>query len=378
MHPSSIISYYPTYDLLDEIISSSSKCNGLNIFIDLKNVMQTLYMEHAIINVVENTIKSGFIDTSLFISLISFLSFHKLYSVKRNIDVNFYVFFETGESYYHKNISKKYKISRRIDTLYGLDHEKRELFFSVVQKNLLLVEKCLNLVPNVNVIRLQNMEADFIPYFLITRKLVDSEKYVNIVYSNDHDLLQCIDDNTFVFFKARNKKRIIKKNEVMKFFFKKDDFNFPDSYLSLSMSIIGDSGDDIDGIKKIGPKLLSQILDELVSMVGGIKHLQNNVVDGNKIFTNGSEETTNKYIREIILLENNENIISRNMRLIDFEVISREFENPKTTEILDKRNQLFSLFKNKNVAPLQVLEGALKKSNIYFDLDDLSNLYFGS
>ena len=131
MHPSSLLSYYPTYAILDEIVSYSNY-NKINIFVDLKNCLQTLYMEHAIVNVIENTLQVNYVDTSVFSSVISFLSFHKLYSLKRNIEVNFYIFFERGQSYYHKNISSKYKISRRIDDLYGLPVEKREAFFKII------------------------------------------------------------------------------------------------------------------------------------------------------------------------------------------------------------------------------------------------------
>ena len=72
MHPSSLLSYYPTYAILDEIVSYGSY-NELNIFMDLKNTLQSTYMEHAIVNIVESTKKSTKIDTSIFSSLISFL-----------------------------------------------------------------------------------------------------------------------------------------------------------------------------------------------------------------------------------------------------------------------------------------------------------------
>jgi len=116
MHPSSLLSYYPTYSILDEIIAINNY-NTLNIFIDLKNTLQTTYMEHAIVNILENSKNLKYLDTSIFSSLIAFLSFHKMYGMKRGIDLNFIIFLESGHSYYHKNISKKYKISRRIDDL---------------------------------------------------------------------------------------------------------------------------------------------------------------------------------------------------------------------------------------------------------------------
>ena len=127
MHPSSLLSYYPTYAILDEI-ASFGNYKKLNIFIDLKNTLQTTYMKHAIENIIDSSKKSRYLDTSVFSALISFLSFHKIYGVKRGIDTNFIIFFETGQSFYHKNIDKSYKISRRIDNLYGIDKVDRDLF----------------------------------------------------------------------------------------------------------------------------------------------------------------------------------------------------------------------------------------------------------
>ena len=54
MHPSSLLSYYPTYAILDEIVSYGNY-KKLNIFMDLKNNLQSTYMEHAILNILENS-----------------------------------------------------------------------------------------------------------------------------------------------------------------------------------------------------------------------------------------------------------------------------------------------------------------------------------
>ena len=93
MHPSSILSYYPTYSILDEILSYS-EYDTLNLYLDLKNNLQSLYMKHAIVNLVESTLMSNYINTAIFESLLSFLSFHKVYAAKRKININFYVFFD--------------------------------------------------------------------------------------------------------------------------------------------------------------------------------------------------------------------------------------------------------------------------------------------
>jgi 5'-3' exonuclease len=369
-----ICAYYPTYSILDEVLLSSSYKN-VNIFLDLKNILQTLYMEHCIVNLVESTVRSGIIDTSILDSLISFLSFHKVYAAKRNININFYIFFETGQSFYHTNIYKKYKISRRVDNLYGLDREKRDLFFTILQKNFQLIEKVLSKVPNIKVIRMKNFEADFIPYLLITRNLLKYNDACNIVYSNDHDLMQCVNKNTFIFSKSAKSKKIIKKGEVMKSFLKMEN-NFHDDCLPVSMGIIGDPGDDVDSaIKGIGFKTLVKILDEFITTVGGIKLLYENVMNGSPIFSN-STKTGNKYIDDLITEESKSGAISRNLKLVSFEIISRHIDNPMSTEILEKRNHIYETLDSGDVVNLDNMARALEMSKIVVDMETFSNLYF--
>lgn len=376
MHPASLLSYYPTHALLDEVLTSGHY-DTLNLYLDLKNVLQSLYMEHSVINLVETTIKSNYTDTSVFASLVSFLSFHKVYGAKRNIKLNIFVFFETGDSFYHKNIYKKYKISRKIDTLYGLDSIKRELFFSILHKNYQLIERAFNLVPRVKIIRLANLEADFIPYYLISRKLVSTEPNVgHIVYSNDHDLFQVVSDNAFVFSKSARVKKLIKKGEVMKEYLKFDS-HLDDSFLPITMAIVGDQGDDVDGLSQIGGKRASECIKELVEIGGGIEQIYSNVVHDKCLFPIELNGNLNKYIVKIVEEEKRSKIVSRNLKLVCFEVLSRFFDSPSNTEMLDRKNKVVQVLNNSEVVSKEVLREGLEKSRVLFDDDDFSNLYYG-
>ena len=375
MHPSSLLSYYPTYSLLDEVISR--KYDTLNLYLDLKNVLQSIYMEHAVLNLINETLKCNYTDTSVFASLVSFISFHKVYGAKRNIKLNIFVFFETGDSVYHKNIYKKYKISRKIDQLYGLDSAKRDLFFSILHKNYQLIERAFNLVPRVKVIRLAGLEADFIPYYLITRKLVSTEPNVgHIVYSNDHDLLQVVSDNAFVFSKSARVKKLVRKGEVMKEYLKFDS-NLDDSLLAITMAVVGDQGDDVDGLNQIGGKRASECIKQVVEIGGGLDQIYSNVVNDKALFPTELGENLNKYILKIVSGENELKIVSRNLKLVSFEVLSKFFDNPNSTEMLDRKNKMIQVLENKETIDREVLQESLEKSRILFDYDDFSNLYYG-
>jgi hypothetical protein len=375
MSDPSILSYYPTYSILDEVITSG-KYDTLNLYFDIKNNLQSLYMQHTIVNIVESTLTSKFTDSSVFEAVMQFLSFHKIYAANRNIKINFFIFMETGRSNYHLNISKTYKISRRIDDLYGLDREKRDLFFTVLQKNFMLLEKAGNRMPNIKVIRLQNLEADFIPYYLITRKIVDTSPNVgHIIYSNDHDMLQCLNDNVFVYVKVPKVKRLVRKNEALQSYLKFREC-VPDSYLPLIMAIIGDIGDNVDGIKGIGGKTIEKIIEEVVQLTGGIENLFHNVVKGKPIFNPDLTSHPNKYINTIVQKELTENTISKNLKLVSFEILSRFLDDPMSTEMLEKRKMIENVLKANEVVDIERMRTALAGNRIYLVEDSLDNIYF--
>ncbi len=375
MHPSSLLSYYPTYSLLDEI-RSYGNYKTLNIFIDLKNTLQTTYMEHAIVNIVEASKKCKYLDTSVFSSLISFLSFHKIYGIKRGVNTNFIIFFETGQSYYHKNIDKQYKISRRIDDLYGLDREDRELFYGVLQANYQLVEKACNKMPGLKVIRLPNLEADFVPYYVLTRGLIPKGNGIgNVVYSNDHDLWQCLDEDVYIFFKAAKTKKIYKQGKVMSMLLKRD-VTIPDEYLPLAMSIIGDSGDDITGVKGIGPVGFIQVFDQLVALTGNMDFIYNKVEKGQDLIDPIPPTLSNKKLKTIVDAEVKNKTISKNLKLISFELLSRAIDNPMTTEMIDKRKLIEKQFlAEREVFPLESMKKALEKNGVFLQESSIDFLY---
>ena len=375
MHPSSLLSYYPTYAILDEI-ASYGNYKHLNIFIDLKNNLQTTYMEHAIVNIVENTKKGARLDTSIFSSLIAFLSFHKMYGMKRGINTNFIIFFESGNSYYHKNISKHYKVSRKIDDLYGLDKKDRELFFQVLQSNFQLIESACNKMPNLGVIRLPNLEADFIPYYSITREFVSKGNGVaNIIYSNDHDLHQCLDDDVFIFSKAGKNKKILKDGNVMKMFLKRPT-TIPDEYLPLAMAVIGDPGDDVHGVKGVGPATFMKIFDQLISMTGNLEQIYNKVETKKDLFDFIPKSFSNDALRKVVDSELNKKTISNNLKLVSFELISRAVDSPSSLEMRDKKMIIHKFYKgDRKIYGCDDMKLALERNNIILEESSIDFLY---
>ena len=374
MHPSSLLSYYPTYAILDEIVSYGNY-KKLNVFIDLKNTLQTTYMEHAIVNIIAASKGSKYLDTSVFSSLIAFLSFHKIYGIKRGVDTNFIIFFEKGQSYYHKNISKTYKISRKIDDLYGLDRPDRDLFYKVLHANFQLIEKACHRMPNLWTVCLPNLEADFVPYYLLNQGIIPKEeKTGNVIYSNDHDLWQCLKDDVYIFSKSAKVKKILKAGNNMKMLLKRDT-DIDDKYLTLAMSIIGDQGDDVDGVKGVGPARFLDIFDQLIAMTGNIEQIHDKVELNKDLFDFIPPSISNKHLNNIVQDEINNKTVSNNLKLVSFELISRALNNPSTTDMISKRKLIEKQFSEKQVASVDAMKEALERNGVFLEESSIDFLY---
>lgn len=367
-----IISFYPTFSLLDRILSYG-KYDTLNIFIDLKGIMKPLYMEHTRVNIVESTKMSRRTDSSVFESLLEFFIFHKKYALKRGIKINFYVFYESGESFFHLHIDKKYKANRRIDNLSGLDKLGKEIFTDVIQKNLTLIEKTFNKIPNIKVIHLNHLEADFVPYYLIRNNMVDtSDNTCQLIYSNDHDLFQNIilSPNVYQFLKTKNKS-ILKSGEIVNKYLK-TNVNIPDEYFPLIMAILGDRGDGItDKVRSVGPKTVSKFIEKLVGLIGGMDTLYSKVFKGDAIFEEGIEnQTDNKQIYLVIEAERERSTISKNLKLMSFEMLSRYLDDPQTTEMLDRGKYIEDIMNDSTMAKSESIYLALNKIGVLTEVEN--------
>lgn len=354
-----LTSFYPSYSLLDEVISAGN-FKHLNLFIDVKNILQLVYVDDIIKSLVESSLESRQFDSSIFYGILNFLIFHKKYADKRNITIDFFLFFEIGESSYHKNIYPKYKYSRRIDDSNGLDREHKEYSTIILQNNYNLLEKFLNKIPNIYVTKLENFEADVVPYYLIRNNYVEDRDAANIIYSSDHDLFQCLElpGNNYIFRKTKFSKKILRKGSAVQNHLKNGRC-FPDNYLPMFMAIIGDKSDDIEGIDGLGPKRVEEIIEEVISLGGSVEKIRFNILNGNPIFGATSKIIQNKNIEKVLQAEDT---IIRNIKIIDFEVISSILDDPPNTEILNKRKSIENVFENKKVYPQDILLLALKKT----------------
>jgi hypothetical protein len=348
--------------------------------------MQTTYLEFAIRYLINDSNDRGYVSPLIFESFVAFLGFHKEYVMTRNITADFYVFFETGESGYHKRIYKDYKSNRQIDKAFGLTQAELNLNREILQKNLLLINKIGNKLPNTRVYHLQNLEADFIPYYLMSRKLVKTGKdTLQLTYSTDHDLYQntLAAENSYIYFRRKKKLEIIDKNIIINKYVKEKFISELDTeYYPIFIACTGDIGDGIPTpFKGAGPATINKNLKEFVEICGGLDSIFEKAIDkncshlvpiNNEAF--GNINLNNKMQK---FIDNEENIL-RNIRLMSFEVLSSYLDKYGDNTLMEKRKQIHEISKQDITIDSEILLESLHKTKIFIDENHYQKIFLSS
>ena len=357
-----IIPYYPTKLLLDNIIDNGT--NQWILYIDLRNIMQGLYLRHVVDELARP--QHDFLDTSIASSVFAFLSYHAKLAKSLNKKIGFVFFFESGTSLYHNQILKEYK-QNRWGNFYGLTEKQKEQYFYVIDSNLRFLENILIRIPNTTCIHLEHVEADFIPYYLVSRNLVPIENTSHIVYSNDKDMLQCLQLNEYcyVFRRIMKIREIISHNNACSKYFK-ILCDFPDSYFQFALSLDGDQSDNIKGVNGIGPAFLKKHLNDLVDCGGGIENIilksfrQEKRLLCQSLYNGKIDAKTQR-----VFNFDNLGLLSRNMNLISYEVLSRHLDsNDSMSNIANVKKHIIDMLSFNKKMAFTNLYSCLKKFGI--------------
>jgi 5'-3' exonuclease len=249
------------------------------------------------------------------------------------------------------------------------------MFFKVLHANFQLIENAFNRMPKTKVVRLNKLEADFVPYYLLSRNVVEySSDRAHVVYSNDHDMWQCVSDHSFIFSKSGKSKKIVEKGDTMKLMLKKPN-KIPDIFLPLAMAIIGDPGDDVEGVKGIGPARFLTLFPDLVELTGNMGEIYEKVRKGKNIFEPVPSHFKNKYMRDVVQAEIDHKQISNNLKLVSFELISREVDDPSSLEMNNRREQILETINATKTTPIESMKKALDMSGILLEESSIDFLY---
>jgi hypothetical protein len=336
-----LFNYYPKYEYLDNILSATGK-KKLTIYVDLKGCMGSLFQEWAAKYLIEQS-RRGSADPSVFAATLEFISWHKLYARKRRIDLNMIFFFESGDSGYHKNLLSTYKGNRDLSSYFDIDSQDLDLYVKVKNKNFDLIDKVCNKIPNVSVIRLKFLEADFTPWFVHNNLLKCPDDCANVIYAQDKDMLQCLNENTFQFYKHYKTHKIIDKDDVYSHYFKTSlDWNFDPEYFYLVLAIDGDISDNFGGVKGIGPKTLIKCLPDFLDTLDEPYVLAEKVKRGESIFKKGIG-TNNKFIQKLMVKED---IINRNIKLASYRILSDHVDSGYPLNNVERKKHMIDRVEN--------------------------------
>lgn len=308
------ISYYPTYEELDAIIDQY-KPKRVNIFMDLKNCIGGMYIDSAVRTMLLAHNNSKQPPSDIYQSWLDFVTFHYKYMYSRTINIHLFTIADTGDSQYHKNIYKDYKCNRAITSYKTLSGLEQDALKNIVKKNIEVIMKTAKQLYNNYGVYLSYCESDFCPHYYIKNHFQDPS-ILNIIYSTDNDMLQSLKfENTVQFFRKNkdNKMWITKYNWLERL--KITDEEIPIDNYEYMKAIMGDSGDDVPGIKGIGQKTaIKYVRDvDITSLFMFQEHLRN-MFDKNP--------NDNKVMNIIADWQD----VERNYKLVSFDALIHELK----------------------------------------------------
>lgn len=388
-----IVNSYPPYELHDVI--KNKDVDTINVYLDLKNASTGLFIQEIVENLVTTNRHLPKYDTRIFQSVIYFCSMWKSYCNDKGYRCRIFINTDFGDSCYHKAIDKDYKKSRKIGSSCIVGEYDVELL-DLKRKNFDISERILNLLNGVYLFYLKFLETDFIPYYLITRKYKDEEKTLHVICSNDKDMYQAlINDNVIQVFNVRGNKSVINRNSTLTTYSKiskdtpKNKLKYMDcikninpDYISAIMACVGDSGDDVKGIKRFGAKSgikLFSNTDEVKRFIGTCDELIDRVSSGGKFLKEDISEQDIKTSEGnwINIYENND-LVTNAYKLISFECLSRWLEENNKTEKIEYRRYIDNILsKEKTIDDFQLFWNSINKSlcDICLEKDNFKILF---
>jgi len=228
-----------------------------------------------------------------------------------------------------KAIHKEYKAGRgltRMTNFSCFTSREQELKSMLIQSA--RFKEYLDILP-VSQIQVDNAEADDVIGFLCSRGHIEGEDLV--IMSTDKDFLQLLNENVQMYNPIQN----IFINEIL--MKKKYSENIPPHNFVLLRTFVGDSSDNISGIKGIGPKTALKIFPEL------LEDKKLTVYDLLKISEEKSLDENNKLSKWYKKVVKNFDIIERNVKLMALD--GTDMLSPdQLKEIIEVRDEKWKLF----------------------------------
>jgi len=353
----------------DELLNK----NVFNLYIDVRNCLPRLFLPEEKLSILNGyTHGDKFIVTRSIIRLVNhWVKFFKKYGK----DYNVILFSDSGDSVYHRKINKEYKNNRNnsktkididlfpngIADLNNIDKN----FDKVIDYNINIAKKVLNLSKNCAYIHLKHLETDFMPLYL--DKLYFNTDYYreashSIVLSSDKDLFQLLDNENFSLIKKDKiiYERITYKNAIKKLI-KNDEvgkLNSP-NFIPLLLALAGDTIDGISGLNRVGYLTAHKYLNSL---------MEKNILDKNDFHIDSLIDKLNLHRindPKALLILGNAEFLKSNYKLVSFQELIDNISSEKSFEIK-------STIENNEVKDIDFVREVY--SQIYYDHNIYSSL----
>ena len=253
---------------------------------------------------------SNLLTESELLSSVSDMFIHQLGLAVRQFNCSsIYIVFDIGGSLRKKSIYPEYKANRELAPVSGIQLDTKDYLFSIYGK---LRESVVDICRafNLPVFMEQGTEADDV-IGLMAEQLNSIGKHT-VILSNDTDFLQLVANPGISCYVPYKKTVVNNKNFPAYFNDMKDIKIHPKEYLFFK-ALVGDKGDNIPGIKRVGYKTLNKLKEAYFSADQTYLDLYSkDPVEFIKVVS--SISSTDKFIG---LIRDNKDIILRNYKLID-------------------------------------------------------------
>lgn len=328
---------YPIENL-QNYLTANKNIDTVHLYVDVKNTATSLFIPDVVTEIVENSKElRNRTDSTIFQGLLLIASNWKYWCKQR--DLNFKIFYtnDTGRSTYHRILNDSYKDNRKITNTTLLKYSEELL--TIRDKNFELAEKVLNKLDNVYYIKTKYLESDFISYYYISRYCKDKNNILHIIASNDKDMYQSLNMNNVIqYSKKKGNVKLLDKSNFLNEYFKVDSLEsdkqiqllnklskFDPKYISVAMSIVGDTSDNVKGVDGLGPNRVAEMFSDVSivnNLLGDIDSIYQRLEENQNILIENAVPLNNlhKYWRKAI---DYNNTITNSFKQIDFEMLSR-------------------------------------------------------
>ncbi len=292
-------SYYLKYVVPNSLIFQKLKekqYKNIYFHIDLMSISRGFFNKQVVLLEIDNYVQNRQLPVLYINELKQFLG--QLYKFYNQYNPKFILFYDSGQNNQNRNYCNTYKSDSHGGLNSILEDDELQLFRQIKQYYFTEISKKFN-VPNISkVIYLQDVETDYIPHYILSNNILDSNNpnIANIILSVDKDLLQtCEFDNVYqaisVYLRSESRidSHLFDKYTAISYIYKNFKRGFLTAkYIPLLLAMAGDKADQIPNIYKglgfakaielIMNNNLPPIFNDTYSLPEGLKQYQKQII----------------------------------------------------------------------------------------------------